>query len=151
MQETTPRNAQASPPQKNTQQHHLNTRSTVWLHQHQKYVLWDHFEYTKIKHSEIPPGVIMHYQLDCIAHHDGYVYIEIRKGMPGLKQAGKNSQWQARRTPWKILIRTLRPYTSPLETQNKKHHLCPCRGQLLCKICWQRKFYPSCINIKRLV
>ena len=46
-------------------------------------------EYMKIKHSEIPPDIITHYQLDRIAHHDRYVYIEIRKGMPVLKQAGK--------------------------------------------------------------
>ena len=42
-----------------------------------------------MKHSEIPPDVIAHYRLDRIAHHNGYAYIEIRKVIPSLKQAGK--------------------------------------------------------------
>ena len=47
------------------------------------------FEYMKIKFSEIPPDVATHYKLQNLVHTDGYVYIEIQKGMPGLKQAGK--------------------------------------------------------------
>ena len=46
-------------------------------------------KYMKIKVSEIPDDVINHYNLNDLAHDDGYVYIEIRKGMPGLKQAGR--------------------------------------------------------------
>ena len=47
------------------------------------------YEYMKVKLSEIPDDVIQHYKLNTLAHTDGYVYMEIRKGMPGLKQAGK--------------------------------------------------------------
>ena len=47
------------------------------------------YEYMKIKLSEIPQDVTEHYKLNEIVHSDGYVYIEIRKGMPGLKQAGR--------------------------------------------------------------
>ena len=36
----------------------------------------------------IPLKIIDQYQLDKIAHN-GMIHIEIRKGMPGLKQAGK--------------------------------------------------------------
>ena len=43
----------------------------------------------KIQFSEIPPDVAAHYKLENLVHTDGYVYIEIQKGMPGLKQAGK--------------------------------------------------------------
>ena len=46
------------------------------------------YEYMKIKLCEIPDDVIEYYKLRSIAHN-GYVYIEIRQGMPGLKQAGK--------------------------------------------------------------
>ena len=47
------------------------------------------YEYMKILYSEIPNDVIKHYNLHHLVHKDGYVYIEIQKGMPGLKQAGK--------------------------------------------------------------
>ena len=47
------------------------------------------FEYMKIKYDEIPQEVITEYNLDKIVGPDGYIYLEIRKGMPGLKQAGK--------------------------------------------------------------
>ena len=61
---------------------------------YQKYVLWDpmkDYEYMKIRYSEILTDVVEHYKLCELVHTDGYVYIKIRKGMPGLKQAGKNS------------------------------------------------------------
>ena len=47
------------------------------------------FEYMKIKYSKIPQEIIDEYNLDKIVAEDGHVYMEIRKGMPGLKQAGK--------------------------------------------------------------
>ena len=45
------------------------------------------FEYMKIKYDTIPPANINKYNLDKLVHND-HVYIEIRKGMYGLKQAG---------------------------------------------------------------
>ena len=47
------------------------------------------YEYMKIKLSEIPQDIMKHYNLDKFFHTKGYVYLEIRKGMPGLKQAGQ--------------------------------------------------------------
>ena len=47
------------------------------------------YEYMKIRYSEIPPDIVQHYHLDKLVHSDGRVYLEIWKGMPGLKQAGK--------------------------------------------------------------
>ena len=49
------------------------------------------YNYMKVKMNEIPIDVIKHYNLNSLVHTDGYVYMEIRKGMPGLKQAGKNA------------------------------------------------------------
>jgi hypothetical protein len=46
------------------------------------------FEYMKLPIALIPDEIIAHYHLRDIAH-EGYVYLEVRKGMPGLKQAGK--------------------------------------------------------------
>ena len=40
----------------------------------------------KIRYNKIPQEIINAYNLDAIAY-DGYIYMEIRKGMPGLKQA----------------------------------------------------------------
>lgn len=47
------------------------------------------FEYMKIRFSKIPADVTTHYRLKEIVHTNGYVYIEIQKGMPVLKQAGR--------------------------------------------------------------
>ena len=48
----------------------------------------DRFEYLRVRLSLIPPEVVEQYNLRRIAH-DGWIYIEVQKGMPGLKQAGK--------------------------------------------------------------
>ena len=45
------------------------------------------YEYMKIPYKEIPEEIINQYELNKI-EHNGYIYLEIRKGMPGLKQAG---------------------------------------------------------------
>jgi hypothetical protein len=46
------------------------------------------YEYMRLSISIIPEEIIQQYQLQAIASPDGWVYIEIRKGMYGLKQAG---------------------------------------------------------------
>ena len=47
------------------------------------------YEYMKLKLNKIPQDIINHYNLKSIAHTNSYVYMEIRKDMPGVKQAGK--------------------------------------------------------------
>ena len=47
------------------------------------------FEYAKLHRSTIPQEFIDAYNLEELFDEDGFVYIEIRKGMYGLKQAGK--------------------------------------------------------------
>jgi hypothetical protein len=47
------------------------------------------YEYMKIHLSKIPDEVIDEYNLRSLANPNGWVYMEIRKGMPGLKQAGR--------------------------------------------------------------
>jgi hypothetical protein len=49
--------------------------------------LLNHFEYMKMPISLFPTDIISHYQLSSKVHKD-YVYMEIRKGMYGLPQAG---------------------------------------------------------------
>ena len=46
------------------------------------------YEYVKLPYNIIPPGIKERYQLHNIVHSD-HVFIEIRKGMCGLPQAGK--------------------------------------------------------------
>jgi hypothetical protein len=46
------------------------------------------YEYTRLKLTDIPEEIIVEYKLHEILTSDGYVYIEIRKGMYGLPQAG---------------------------------------------------------------
>jgi hypothetical protein len=45
------------------------------------------FEYIKMLLAEFPEEIIQKYNLNALATN-GWVYIEIRKGMYGLKQAG---------------------------------------------------------------
>ena len=47
------------------------------------------FEYMKLPLSMFPQEIVEQYNLkDCVAA-DGYVYMEIRKGMPSINQAGR--------------------------------------------------------------
>ena len=46
------------------------------------------YKYIRAKLVSIPDEIRKQYKLDSIAS-DGWVYIEVRKGKPGLKQAGK--------------------------------------------------------------
>ena len=47
----------------------------------------DHFEYMRLPLNLIPAEIIQHYNLHHI-QHNGWIYIEIQKGMYGLPQAG---------------------------------------------------------------
>jgi hypothetical protein len=47
------------------------------------------YEYMKLHISKIPAKIIKEYNLTSLATADGWIYMEIRKGMPGLKQAGR--------------------------------------------------------------
>ena len=51
----------------------------------------DNYEYMRIPITLIPDEIIEQYNLREL-ESDGYVHIEIRKGMPGLKQAGRIAQ-----------------------------------------------------------
>jgi hypothetical protein len=59
------------------------------------------FEYMKILLSRFPEEIVHKYNLNTLAF-DGWVYIEIRKGMYGLKQAGllANQLMQTRLAPF---------------------------------------------------
>jgi hypothetical protein len=59
------------------------------------------FEYMKMLLSRFPEEIIQKYNLNALAV-DGWVYIEIRKGMYGLKQAGllANQLLQSRLAPF---------------------------------------------------
>ncbi len=46
------------------------------------------YEYMRLKLTDIPKEIIVEYKLREISISDGYVYIEIQKGMYGLSQAG---------------------------------------------------------------
>ena len=46
------------------------------------------FEYMRLKLSDLPDDVVRHYKLAEKVTKDGYVYVEIRRGMYGLPQAG---------------------------------------------------------------
>jgi hypothetical protein len=46
------------------------------------------YEYVRLKIDDIPQEIILQYNLKKKVDADGYVYIEIKKGMYGLPQAG---------------------------------------------------------------
>ena len=50
------------------------------------------YKYMKLRMSDVPEEVILEYNLEEKATSDGFIYIEIRKGMYGLPQAGSLAQ-----------------------------------------------------------
>ena len=50
------------------------------------------YEYMRLKFCDIPEEVTKHYNLATKVKNDGYVYIEIRRGMYGLPQSGLLAQ-----------------------------------------------------------
>ena len=46
------------------------------------------YEYLKLKLADVPAEIIAEYGLWRKATEDGHIYVEIRKGMYGLPQAG---------------------------------------------------------------
>jgi hypothetical protein len=62
------------------------------------------FEYMKMLLSRFPDEIVQKYHLNALAV-DGWVYIEIRKDMYGLKQVGllANKLLQARLAPWTLV------------------------------------------------
>ena len=60
------------------------------------------FQYMRIHHKDIPNKVVVEYSLLPISDASGYVYIEISKGMYGLKEAGIIT--------YKRLVRNLQPH-----------------------------------------
>ena len=42
-------------------------------------------EFMRVKHKHLPNNIRTHCNLDSKATHNDYVYIKIKKGMPGLK------------------------------------------------------------------
>ena len=52
----------------------------------------DRPEYLRLKMSDMPDDIIEHYKLKEKATHDGYVYVEVTKGMYGLPQSGLLAQ-----------------------------------------------------------
>ena len=50
------------------------------------------YEYMHLKLCDIPEDVTKHYNLETKVKTDGYVYIEIRRGMYGLPQSGLLAQ-----------------------------------------------------------
>ena len=48
----------------------------------------EEYEYMRIHYDEIPREIKIQYDLQAL-EHNGWIYLQIRKGMPGLKQAGK--------------------------------------------------------------
>ena len=48
----------------------------------------ERYEYMRLKLADLPDDVIKHYNLESKLTSDGYVYLEVQKGMYGLPQAG---------------------------------------------------------------
>jgi hypothetical protein len=47
------------------------------------------YEYMKVHISKFPDEIVDEYDLRWLATADGWIHMEVRKGMPGLKQAGR--------------------------------------------------------------
>ena len=52
----------------------------------------DQSKYMSLKLSDLPKSVVQHYNLAEKATMDGYVYVDIKRGMYGLPQSGLIAQ-----------------------------------------------------------
>ena len=62
------------------------------------------YEYIRMHISIFPQHIIDHYNLNNIATKDGFVYMEIRKGMYGLPQAGKLAHKKLKNYSFHVII-----------------------------------------------
>ena len=98
----------------------------------------DDYEYMFIPITSIPDEIIAHYKLRDLVHN-GRVYIEIRRGMYGLPQAGI----LADPFPRHLWLRTCPPHTRPMAAQMAPHQFLPRRRRLWRQIHRQRTCRPS--------
>jgi hypothetical protein len=89
----------------------------------------DRYEYMKMPIALFPADIIDHYGLNNTVL-DGYVYMEIRKGMYGLPQAGvlANKLLKTKRTFSPTWILRTTPHARPMETCQS-----PRLVQLMCR------------------
>ena len=83
------------------------------------------YEYMKISLAILPEEIIAQYNLLQLAS-DGWVYLEIRKGMPGLKQAGRIANDRPKIHLRKVWLLPCHSDPFPLETFHQRHLLLPC-------------------------
>ena len=76
------------------------------------------YEYMKLALACIPDEIIEQYNFNTLSS-DGWVYLEIRKGMPGLKQAGRIANDRLRAHLAKVGFAPV-PITPALWKHNKK-------------------------------
>jgi hypothetical protein len=82
------------------------------------------YKYMCLPLALLPIEIVEQYFLKTLAHH-GWVYVEIRKGMPGLKQAGKiaNQRLQNHLATYGY---ALTEHTPPLDSCHRPGHFLPC-------------------------
>jgi hypothetical protein len=99
------------------------------------------YEYMRMLLSRFPEEIVNKYNLKELAV-DGWVYIKIRKGMYGLKQAGllANQLLQKRLAPFGYYPARHTPFT--LAAQNKINSLLPRCERFCSKICGQATCRP---------
>jgi hypothetical protein len=91
------------------------------------------FEYMKMLLSRFPEEIVQKYDLKALSV-DGWVYIEIRKGIYGLKQARQPIATHSSGTVW-ILPRTPYPWTLVASHSTCLFHTCS--GRFHSQVCWQ--------------
>ena len=83
------------------------------------------YEYMFIYIKDIPPDIVEQYNLNEIAIN-GKVYVEIRKGMYGLPQAGILENELLQKNLAKFGYYQCKHTTWAMETKNTTNSLCPC-------------------------
>jgi len=84
-------------------------------------------EYMRLQLNIIPEEIIIKYNLRDLGDKDGWVYIEIRKGMYGLPQAGiiANQLLEKRLSEKRLL--PVPTQSGPLASRLAQHRFLPCR------------------------
>ena len=97
------------------------------------------YEYLRHRLDNFPEDVIAQYNLKDIVTSDGYVYIEVQKGMYGLPQAGLLAQELLEKRLKKTRLQTKQAHTGFLDPRVKTNLLLPSSGRFWRQVRWRRQ------------
>lgn len=106
-------------------------------------------EFMRLKINDLPESIIEQYKLRDKVTKDGYMYVQINKGMYGLPQAGIIAQELLEKKTQCSRVSAKHNYTWFLEAWLPTNLICIICLQLRSEICWRRECQSPFTNIEQ--